>query len=200
MPQNLAGLRQLISRVKPWVGVAVILAVVLLGYFLVQGGRYWQASDDVSALDREILNLENSTRLMILSGIAASEELEAQPTVGQRTIEELNSLFGERSAESLMTEVAAMAVEAAVELTAINPSPSELRVLGELQYHVRPIAISVGGSTANLFRFLSLLHENIPVVSVSDLTISALGVSPLAQMLLRFYLSPSPIEGAEENS
>ena len=44
MPQNLAELRQMLSRVTPWVGVAVILAVVLLGYFLVQGWRYWQAS------------------------------------------------------------------------------------------------------------------------------------------------------------
>ena len=158
-PQNLAGLRQLISGVKPWVGVAVILSVVLLGYFLVQGWRYWQASGDISSLDREILYLENSMRLMILAGIAA-----------------------------------------AVELTAINPSPPEIKVLGELQYHVRPIAISVGGSTANIFWFLTLLYENIPVVLVSDLTISALGASPLVQMQIRFYLSPSPIEAAEESS
>ena len=63
MPQNLVELHQLLSRVKPWVGVTVILAVALMGYFLVQGWRYWQASGDVSSLDREILNLENGTRL-----------------------------------------------------------------------------------------------------------------------------------------
>ena len=200
MTQNLAGLRQFLSRVKPWVGVAVILAVVLLGYFLVQGWRYWQASGDVSSLNQEILDSENSTRLMILRGLAASEEREDQKATGQRAIEELNSLFSHRSAEKLMTAVAATAEEAAVELTAINPAPSQIEVLGELRYEVQPIAISVGGTTTNLFRFLSLLHENIPVVSVSDLTISSLNDSPLAQMLLLFYLSPTPIEAEEESS
>ena len=200
MPQNLAELRQLLSRVKPWVGVAVILAVVLLGYFLVQGFRYWQASGDTSSLDREILDLENSTRLMILRGLAASEELEEETAEGQRSIEELNSLFSQRSAENLMTAVAATAVEAEVELTAINPSASQIKLLGELQYYVQPIGISVEGGTTELFRFLTLLHENIPVVSVSELSIGSLSDSPLAQMQLLFYLAPAPIEAEEESS
>ena len=221
MPQNLAELRQMLSRVKPWLGVAVILAVVLLGYFLAQGWRYWQASGDVTSLNREILNSENNTRIMVLAGLAASEELEEQPTAGQRTIEELQRLFSHRSAEDLMTIVAATAVEAAVELTAINPGDLQFKVLGELQYQVQPIVVSVAGTqgstlngrtppetllpsaanifTADLFRFLTLLHENVPVVSVSGLTISGLGGSPLAQMQLLFYLSPTPIEVEEES-
>ena len=197
MPQNLAELRQLLSRVKPWIGVAVILAVVLLGYFLVQGWQYWQASGDVSSLNQEILNLKNST---ILAGRAASEELEEPPAEGQRTIEELNSLFSQRSAEVLMTAVADTAEEAAVELTAINPGQSQIEVLGELQFHVQSIAISVAGATPDLFRFLTLLHENVPVVSVSDLTIGGLSGSPVSEMQLLFYLSPAPFEVDEESS
>ena len=137
---------------------------------------------------------------MILAGLRASEEGEEQPAEGQRTIEELNSLFSHRSAESLMTFVDATAVEAAVDLTAINPSPPQLEVLGELQYQVQRIDISVGGATTDLLRFLSLLHENIPVVSVSDLKISGLNGSPQAQMKLLFYLSPAPIEVEEASS
>ena len=200
MAQNRSELRQLVSRVKPWVGAAVILAVVLLGYFLVQGWRYWQASSDVSSLDRKILNLENSTRLMILQGLAATEELESQTLDGQRSVEELEGLFSHRSAETLMTIVAATALEAPVELTAINPGPPQTLVLGELQYRAQPIAISVGGPIDDLFRFLSLLHDNVPVVSVSGLTIGGLGGAPQAQMQLLFHLSPAPIEVEEAGS
>ena len=137
---------------------------------------------------------------MILAGLAAAEELEEQPAQEQRTIEELDSLFSHRSTENLMTTVAATAVEASVELTAINPGPSQIKVLGVLQYQVQPISISLGGATTDLFRFLTLLQENIPVISVSDLTISGLSGTPLAQMQLLFYLSPTPIETEEESS
>ena len=189
MAQNQAALRQLVSRVNPWVGAAVILAVVLLGYFLVQGWRYWQASGNVSSLNREILKLENSTRLMVLQGEQAEAEIESQPLEGQLTVEELESLFSHRSAEYLMTIVAATALEAPVELTTINPAPPQIEVLGELQYRAQPIAIAVGGTTDELFRFLSLLHENIPVVSVTDLTIGGLRcllASPNTALILPF--------------
>ena len=198
MAQNQATLRQLVYRVKPWVGVAVILAVVLLGYLLVQGWRYWQASGDVSSLSQEILKFETSTKLMVLQGEQSEAELESQPLEGQRTVDELESIFSHRSAESLMTIVAATALEAPVELTTINPGPPQIKVIGELQYRTQPISISVGGTTDELFRFLSLIHENVPVVSVSDLSIGGLGGSPQAQMLLLFYLSPEPIEVEEE--
>ena len=98
-----------------------------------------------------------------------------------------------------MTVVAATAVETSVELTAINPSPSQIEVLGESQFHVQSILISVGGATTDLFRFLTSLYENIPVVSVSDLTISSLTGDPIAQMQLSFYLSPAPIEEEESS-
>ena len=54
MTQNLNEPRQLLNRVKLWVAVACMLAAILIGYFAVQGFRYWQAWSRESSLAKEI--------------------------------------------------------------------------------------------------------------------------------------------------
>ncbi|MCH6552303.1 MAG: hypothetical protein IH804_09875 [Planctomycetes bacterium] len=121
MPQNLAKLRQIISRVKPWIGVASIISVVLLGYFLVQGWRYWQASGDVSSLKSQIKKLDDNTKLLVEAGELAAAEADTNSSNGQRPVEELRSLFSPQSTENLMVIVAKTASKAGVDLTGMNP-------------------------------------------------------------------------------
>ncbi len=198
MPQNMADLRRLLSRLKPWVGVSVILAVALLGYFLFQGWRYLQASNDVSSLTREIDKIENNPIFKARTGDSASAKPNEQPPEGQRSVAKFRSLFRHQSVEDLMTIVAETASKAAVDLTSMNPDSPQTAIFGELQYQVQPLSISVEGSTADLYRFLFLLHENIPVVAASDIRIANLGTSPAAQVRLLFYLSPGPVEEPEQ--
>ena len=170
------------------------MALLLLGYFLVQGWRYQQASSDISSRTLQLLKVDNSIKLIVLAGEAASAEPERALEEGQRSVEELRPLFSARSAENLMQVVADTAVEADVELTAITPKSTETKVLGDLQFEAQPIAISLQGETADLFRFLNLLQDNVPVAAVSAITIGSLSEFPLAQVQLFFYLSPGPIE------
>ena len=50
--------RQLLNRVKPWVLIACVLGVILIGYFAYQGFRYWRAWSDESSLAKEISVLD----------------------------------------------------------------------------------------------------------------------------------------------
>ena len=117
MKQNIAEVRELFSRVKPWVWVAVILAVVLLVFYLVQGGRYWQAWADRSSLSEDIQKAERNIALLSEGSESASLVLESQQVNGQRSLEELRGLFSYQSTEKLMATVASVAAAASVELT-----------------------------------------------------------------------------------
>ena len=194
MPQSLAELRQILSRVKPWVWAASMIAVVLLGYFLVQGWRYWQASSDVSSLNSQIRKLDGNIKLLGEAGELAAAGAGTNSSNGQRSGEELRTLFSPRSAETLMARVAETALKAGVDLTAMTPGAQSPTVLGELQYEVQALSISLQGATTDLFRFLSLLQKKVPVVTASQFSISGVNVFTTAQIQLLFYFSPEPIE------
>lgn len=198
MKQNIAEVRELFSRVKPWVWVAVILAVVLLVFYLVQGGRYWQAWADRSSLSEDIQKAERNIALLSEGSESASLVLESQQVDGQRSLEELRGLFSYRSTEKLMATVASVASAASVELTSMNPDALRTEVLGELQYQVQTLAIAVRGETVDLYSFLSSLHQQIPVMTASNISIGGFGGRPQAQLQLLFYLSPVPIDEPEE--
>jgi Tfp pilus assembly protein PilN len=198
MPQNLAELRQRLSEVKPWAGVAAILAVVLLGYFLFQGWRYLQASAEIAPLTREIQGLDNSILLMVRAAKASEAKLREQALDGQRSEAELRDLFRRQSPEDLMAIVADTALATAVNLTSMSPEFPETQIRGELQYEVESLSVAVEGATTDLNRFLTSLHENLPVVSVSEIRIDNLDDAPATQVQLVFYLSPSTIEETEQ--
>ena len=198
MTQNIAGLRQVLSRVKPWAGVAMVLAVVLLVFYLVQGWRYWQASADSYSLSQEIQKSEEKIALMSQGSESATAELESQQVDRQRSLEELRDSFSYRSTGSLMATIASVASAASVELTSMNPDFPRTEVLGELQYQVQTLAISVRGETADLYSFLASLHQQLPVVIASDISIGGFDGRPQAQLQLLFYLSPEPIQEPEE--
>ena len=198
MTQNIAGLRQVLSRVKPWAGVAVVLAMVLLVFYLVQGWRYWQASADSYSLNQEIQKSEEKIALMSQGSESATAELEGQQADRQRSPQELRDSFSYRTTGSLMATIASVASAASVELTSMNPDFPRTEVLGELQYQVQILAISVRGETADLYSFLASLHQQLPVVIASDISIGGFDGRPQAQLQLLFYLSPEPIQEPEE--
>jgi len=197
MLQTLSELGPMLSRIKPWVKVAVVLAVVLLGYYLFQGWRYWQAAGDISSREEAISKSDrNITRM---AGIiqSAAKELDSGEVKRQRPVAELRSLFNPKPVENLMAIVAASASKASVDVTTMNPGSPRTEVLGEWQYQVQTLSITVRGATVDLYRFLSLLQTDVPVVSASEVRISGARGSRLAQMDLLFYLGPEPAPEGE---
>ena len=192
MPHSLTDVRDMFSKVQPWVGVAIMLAVLLLGYYAVQGLRYGRASADVNAVNREIEKSEQVFLNLKRQIEKASERLESPEVADLRPLAELNGLFAERSSEELMADVATIAFQAKVDLSSMNPSPRRTEVIGDLEYQVETLSIAVGGPTTDIYNFLTQLHASFPVVAASDVNISGFGDSPLAQMSIRFYLAPEP--------
>ena len=197
MPQNLSELGQMLSRVKPWVKVAVVLAVVLLAYYVFQGWRYWQSAGDISSLNQAIQKSDRNIARWDRIIKTADKELKSGEAKRQRSAGELRSLFSPKPVENLMAIVAASASKASVDVTTMNPGSPRTEILGEWQYQVQTLSITVRGATVDLYRFLSLLQTNVPVVSASEVRISGGRGDRVAQMELLFYLGPEPAPEGE---
>ena len=63
--------QQLRNSVKPWVLIACVLGVILIGYFALQGFRYWRAWSDKSSLAEEISVLDGK-----LEAVSPMEDLD----------------------------------------------------------------------------------------------------------------------------
>ena len=63
MVTALAGLRNRIPRVKPWIAAAVVVAVVFVAYYGYQGFQYYTASGELHSATRSVTLLDEERRL-----------------------------------------------------------------------------------------------------------------------------------------
>lgn len=206
--------------IKAWAALAVIFAIALFGYYLVQGVRYWQASGDVSAIRQEIRSLDrkiNSLPQSAESKPGSASELERQLS----KLEDLEGLFRYPGTDDLLAIVSSTAVDAELELQSmraeapreevlhvpasqvrpvtISAEAPEEETVDVLAYQVRPVTITMAGPPANLARFLTSLQQRVPMVSAPSLRIAGLDQDPKSKIQLLFYLSPHAIP-KEENA
>ena len=145
MAKSLAELQQVLSKVKPWVWVAAILAVALFAYYSMLGLRYMDASGD---------------------GFMLSES------------------------DSLIGIISITAQETGVSLGRIATSPLGSQEKNGILFSTLPISVTLRGNTVDIYRFLSLLQQKVPVAQVADITLINLEGDPTAQVELLFFLSP----------
>ena len=196
MAQDLSKIRQTLARVKPWIAVAAVLTLALLGYSLMQGVEYWQASKDAASARQEIRDLETKMRAVPSEVTSVANELKAQ----QARLDDLQNLFAISTTDHLMGIISATSRESALELKSISTDTPRSEQLGNLEYDVRPVGVTLEGPVDNFSRFLSLLQQKVPVVSANDVRIGNLETNPTAKMRLFFYLSPHAIEETKEKT
>jgi outer membrane murein-binding lipoprotein Lpp len=196
LPKNVAELRLYLSKVKPWVGVAVLCSLVLAGFYTIQGMKYWQAWEESRTMASETqqiaLKLDNEAPR--LQQVAA--DLEAQ----QQKLAELQVLFDYPDVGELMGIVSTTAWETQVDLPSIAAGDPGVEAIDGMQYRTQALTFTLQGDTEAIYRFLSRLYEKVPVVSVTNLSIANPGADATAQVQLVFYLSPdltSTNEGAD---
>ncbi|MEE9247649.1 MAG: hypothetical protein V3U79_03015 [Dehalococcoidia bacterium] len=194
MPKSLADLRRHLSRVKPWVAVAALLAIALLGYYAILGMRYMDASGEVTSLNSQIQLLSRRMGPTPPDIEPLKAELESQ---GQR-LEVLRDLFAYQEADHLVGILADTAQETAVALGQVSVGSIRLEIQEEIKYRIQPMTATVQGESVDIYRFLSLLQQTVPVVSVSSINISGLEGFPSAQVQLLFYLSPEAASEKQE--
>ncbi len=181
-----SALRQHLTRIKPWIVVAAILGFVLLGYYLFQGVRYWQAWDQASSLRDEVTKLQTTLNSTPSTDSALPEDLAAQ----QRRLGELKDLFTYIATDDLMGIVSETARASSVQVLSLAVGDEEEEILGDLTYQVLPMTLNISGATDNFIRFLSLLHQKVPVIVASRIRLSNLDSGPAANVQLLFHLSP----------
>ena len=185
MPKNVAELRLYLAKIKPWAAVAVLCALVLAGYYSIQGWRYWQAWDESKAMTSETQQITRK-----LNNGAPRLELATNLETQQQKIAELHGLFDYPDVGQLIGIVSDTAWETQVDLPSIAAGDPGVETIDGLQYRTQALAITLLGDTEAVYRFLSRLYEKVPVVSVPNISIANPSAEATAQVQLVSYLSP----------
>ena len=186
MPKNVAEIRLYLSKIKPWAAIAVVFALVLAGYYTIQGMRYWQAWEEPKAMTSETQHITRK----LDSGTPRLQQMVADLETRQQTLAELSALFDYPDVGELMGIVSATAWETQVELPSIAAGDPTVTTIHGLQCRAQALTITLQGDAEAVYRFLYRLHEKVPVVSVPNLSIANPSANSTVQVQLVFYLSP----------
>ncbi len=78
MKSSFGDIGKQLAKIKPWVGVAVVIGVALLGYYGLLGMNYLKASAEVSTLEEEIRAASASLRVPVPDIEALEKERDLQ--------------------------------------------------------------------------------------------------------------------------
>lgn len=196
MLKQMALLHQRMLRVKPWVALTVLLAVVLLSYYIMLGAKYLMATAQASSLSSEIQERSGALKENVPGEKPALSALE----FSQRHLGELRASFTYGHTEALMAAISTTAQESNVNLLSITSGDPQGKALQGIDYQVHPVSVVLQGDPSNISRFLSGLHRKVPVTAVSDITLSLEEVPPRARLQLHFFVlaqGVSEVKGAK---
>lgn len=182
--------RRYLTRVKPWVAVALVIAVVLIGFYLVLGMRYRHDSQQAASANNQLGRISGQLRQKALNIEALETGLKSQ----EQQLNEAIQTFNHRQPEDLVYILTTTAKETGIFLPKVTLGELGTETKSNVQYQVQSIAVIVQGTTPNIYRFLSVLQDKVAVAKVSTVTLSGLEGSPMAQVQLALYLSPETIQ------
>ena len=198
MKQDLARLKQQMAKVKPWVYVAVALALLLGAFYAFQGMQYYNAQGipyigppgNIATLTQEKDSIEQE----LAKAPPKLESLEAQLEKSRSQLENVRVQFNFSATDDLVNVVSATARESDLDLTAITTGELKTEILDQTNYLVRPMSIALQGEPSDFSRFLKSIHQKIPVTGVPEIRFPALEDNPTARLTLAFYLLPEQIQ------
>ena len=196
MPKNKQDLRYLLSGLKVWGVVAVLAALVITGFYGLQGYRYWSAWSGEKSMAKEVNRINTKLSLKIPEVATTETNRERQ----ERRLEDMQSSYFRSSVGNIMKTVSATARNTNVELSSLSGGDPIYEPVGGLEYEVQGLTVTAEAPTQNLYQFIERLSNSLPVMEVAAITIGNPGEKATAQMQLAFYLSPRPVteeEGAD---
>ena len=186
MKEDLIKIKVLLSRVKPWVAVAVLMATLVVGYYGILGARYFKVSQEFPSLTTQIQQLARGTRGQAPEGQLVMVELESV----QLRLEELQSLFDYPETDDLMAIMSDTASEIPLTLRSITIGDASTEILNGTVFQVQPVNVTVKGKADSIYGFMSLLQKKIPVIVVTSIRLSDIDAKPNGQIDFVVYLSP----------
>ena len=182
-----------LAQVKPWVGVAVVIGVALVGY---SAFRMWQWSTDSTTLtDTQSEIAEVGLPHEVPSLEALQEELEERKELRERWAEVFR-YTGYPETDLLMAVVSDAAEKSGVSLKsmAVSAELEGAATFGSLQYHAQHLSLSLTSEThPDIYRFLSELRGRAPFFEVTRINLTGFTSIPSAKIDLRLYLNPEQV-------
>ena len=196
MPKNTQDLRYLLSGLKVWGVVAVLSALVITGFYGLQGYRYWNAWSGEKSMSKEVQRI--NTKLSREIPEVASTEINRVRQ--EERLEDMQSSYFQSSVGDIMKTVSAAARKTNVELSSLSAGDPIYEPVGGLEYKMQGLTVTAEAPTQNLYQFIERLSNSMPVMEVAAITIGNPGEKATAQVQLAFYLSPRLVteeEGAD---
>ena len=193
MANNLAEARLYLSKVKPWAVIAAICAMVLVGFYSLEGYRYWNAWSESTTMQSEIDRIQ-----VKLSKISPEPETLAHNLeVKEQRLANLRRPFIHADVARLMGIVSKTSWDSGVDLSSISAGDPVFQDVDGLRYDTQVLTLTVQGDVHDIYRFLSALHQTVPVVAVPSISVANPGPASTSQIQLVFYLSPEQISDEE---
>ncbi len=196
MPKNTQDLRYLLSGLKVWGVVAVLSALVITGFYGLQGYRYWNAWSGEKSMSKEVQRI-NTKLSREIPEVASTEFNRVRQ---EERLEDMQSSYFQSSVGDIMKTVSAAARKTNVELSSLSAGDPIYEPVGGLEYKMQGLTVTAEAPTQNLYQFIERLSNSMPVMEVAAITIGNPGEKATAQMQLAFYLSPRLVteeEGAD---
>lgn len=196
MAKNSKSLHQYLSQVKAWAVVAVLGAMVLLGWYGLHGFQYWQAWSGIRSMTSQSQIITASLN----QTVPEKKAVEWGRNVQEQELARLQGLFSYPDIGQLMRTISRTAWENDVDLASIGADDPMLERLGDMEYQAQAMTLGVDAPPEDLYRFLAALHGKVPIMGVSNITMINPGPEARAEIQLVFYLSPRPVsddEGAD---
>ena len=202
MNQELARLKRQMAKVKPWVYLAVVLALLLGAFYAFQGMQYYNTQGipfvapqgSIATLTQEKISIEQE----LAKEPPLLESLESQLEQSKLRLEDLRLQFKFPATDDLLNVVSDTARESNLDLTTITTGDLKAETFNKTNYLVRPMSIALQGDPLDFSLFLKSIHQKIPVTSVPALRFPALVANPTARLTLAFYLLPEPAQEQEQ--
>ena len=192
-PKTLAEAQLCLSKVKPWVLIAAIAALVVVGFYSLEGWRFWQAWDQSRVMTGQIekinakLNREPPT----------VEMSDGQLDLRQQRLEYFENMFNQADLSQLIGVVSTTSWDSRVELPSISLGDPTYKEVGKTRYLTQSISLAAQGDVEDIYQFLSNLQEELPILAVPQISIAQPGPTSTSQIQLTFYLQPETISDEE---
>jgi len=187
MNSSLRDVIKQLAKVKPWIALAAVLGLALLGYYGWLGMKYMGASEEVSTLESEIRTVSAALR----RPAPDAETLQAELDLQDKRLSAVRSLSSNLHSDDLVGILAATARETDVFLSRIGVGDGATEQLDGVQYQTQPMSLTLAGEgTRDIFQFLTSVQRKVPLTSVPKIDITSSDEERAAQVLIVFFLSP----------
>ena len=192
-PKTLAEAQLCLAKVKLWALVAAIAALVVLGFYALEGWRYWQAWDQSRVMTNQIQQITDK-----LNQEPPEVEIsDGQLDLRQRRLAYFENMFSQSDVSRLIGIVSATSWDSGVELPSISVGDPDYVVVGETKYRTQSMSLSAQGDVKDIYQFLANLQRELPIVSVPKISMAEPGPDSTSQIQLIFYLQPETISDEE---